>query len=320
MKHKKKITHILIVITFFFLIVFCRPIGKTIDYYVLMELRYQRYYDYFFDKSLTATESGGKQVLEAAISKTVLEKVSFEEFKVFFNALKYRHQRQYSSASISFMDGTGLYIKDCNPNNIVYGKMGVDGRILEKIDDVVYEEGFLTLSKENVDDTKPTKGIYGISTNNRDWDFRDIYLNGDIYSYLDYLSRTNYLIVIASKEDSSLLYTRDLMERMQLLGLEVDLSRKYANSYLAIINPDKQVITEISTDSNSEEHTFVEGEEIYAKSISRYYGGDCSIKINGCEYAQDGRGLNIVVFDMDSNTVIDSVVFDCYRFNGAYRN
>ena len=50
----------------------------------------------------------------------------------------------------------------------------------------------------------------------------------------------------------------------------------------------------------------------YLKSGGRHYDNACSIMINGVEYAQNGRGINIVIFDHVNSTVVDSVVFDTW--------
>ena len=47
----------------------------------------------------------------------------------------------------------------------------------------------------------------------------------------------------------------------------------------------------------------------------------CRISINGTDYALGGRGLSIVVYDHESNQVIDSVRFDtCNADLPAYRD
>lgn len=41
-------------------------------------------------------------------------------------------------------------------------------------------------------------------------------------------------------------------------------------------------------------------------------GNDCSIQLNGREQAKRRRGLNIVVYNQELGSVVDSVCFDTY--------
>lgn len=62
--------------------------------------------------------------------------------------------------------------------------------------------------------------------------------------------------------------------------------------------------------------------KLYQKSNGRSYyeissagyenGNTCSIRIDGTEYAKNMRGINIVVYNHVTKTVVDSVCFDTH--------
>ena len=51
---------------------------------------------------------------------------------------------------------------------------------------------------------------------------------------------------------------------------------------------------------------------LYSSSGGYDSGSGCSIKIDQEEYAKNRRGLNIVVYNLLTQTVIDSICFDTY--------
>ena len=58
---------------------------------------------------------------------------------------------------------------------------------------------------------------------------------------------------------------------------------------------------------------FRDGRSTYEISSGGYDSGSgCSIKIDQVEYAKNKRGLNIVVYNLLTQTVIDSICFDTY--------
>ncbi|MDO5134375.1 MAG: hypothetical protein Q4D81_15565, partial [Eubacteriales bacterium] len=56
----------------------------------------------------------------------------------------------------------------------------------------------------------------------------------------------------------------------------------------------------------------IEGLEVSLASATKKRGNQASIAVGGVEYALDQRGFNIVVYDAETSTVIDSVAFDTH--------
>lgn len=64
-----------------------------------------------------------------------------------------------------------------------------------------------------------------------------------------------------------------------------------------------------------------EKDNIKLISLGANVGGYSSIQIDGIEYSQNNRGLNIVVYDEALKKVVDSICFDtCGSLNGQRMN
>lgn len=142
---------------------------------------------------------------------------------------------------------------------------------------------------------------------------------GNITDYLSYINDSCYSVFISVKDDAANALTEEIVEEMQKLGLNIDLSGKYRNSYYAIIS-DKEIIEDIG-DVKLEKNGVIEDIGLTYSIVSAGYdcGDVSSIIINGNEYSQNSRGLNIVVYNNETNQIIDSVCFDTYDTLGGSR-
>ena len=139
-----------------------------------------------------------------------------------------------------------------------------------------------------------------------------------LHQYLNDLTGKDCVIFIVVNDDAAGSWNSILSEDLHRLGTKVDLAGKYQESYYAVITP-QAVIEDISDSKRVGYSGEIEG---IPYSVSSYgYGsgvGYCSIVINGAEYSQNKRGLNIVVFE--DGKVIDSVCFDtCGAETKVYR-
>ena len=146
----------------------------------------------------------------------------------------------------------------------------------------------------------------------------------DIYQYLDMVRKyKNELVVAISVRDTP---GFELNEKINSLlhdiGCQVSLVDKHWQSYVFMMDGDKVVSEVISKNQERVAYTGT----LYGKSykvVSRSYNrGDISaIQIDGIEYSENRRGLNIVLIDKNLNEVIDTVVFDTHEKNApCYRN
>lgn len=134
----------------------------------------------------------------------------------------------------------------------------------------------------------------------------------DVAEYLEAIRQNTYTIFIAVKDEASYSINEGIIEKMRQLGLSIDLTGKYRNSYYAVISQ-KGVLEEVGTEALSAQGSFRDGRCIYYISSAGYEcGNTCSINLNHTEYAKKQRGLNIVVYDNVYRKVVDSVCFDTH--------
>lgn len=187
----------------------------------------------------------------------------------------------------------------------------------------------------------PAKPYSSVDIMNEKFDLqkkRDIYTNiklnalingrlfctlSEINAYLDMLSQyqQELIILIAVRDTPGFELTEDIDQKLARLGCRHSLIDKHWQSYIFVMDGG-QIISEMI--SKNEERVAYNGTilgKIY-KVVSRSYrkGNIAAIMVDGIDYSENRRGLNIVVLDKNLNAVIDSVVFDthakgipCYR-------
>lgn len=134
----------------------------------------------------------------------------------------------------------------------------------------------------------------------------------DIVEYLEAIRQSTYTIFIAAMDEASNSINESIIEKMRQLGLSVDLTGKWRNSYYAVISQEG-ILEEVGTEALSAQGSFRDGRCIYNISSAGYEcGNTCSINLNHTEYAKKQRGLNIVVYDNVYRKVVDTVCFDTY--------
>lgn len=110
----------------------------------------------------------------------------------------------------------------------------------------------------------------------------------------------------------------------KLLTIKADLESTYRYSYIAIIDGGTVVQELLSKDKAISYEYRIGDNRVYLESsgYNASHSDLTSIKININEIscAVDHRGLNIVVWDKKKDIMIDSVAFDSFNRNIAYRN
>lgn len=107
------------------------------------------------------------------------------------------------------------------------------------------------------------------------------------------------------------------LELLKSLGLKTDLQKTFRHSFLEVIDRG-EVKVEQSSENKLLETEYAFGKH-KVKIISQGFNAapaaisPVSINIDDCEYAVNKRGLNIVVWDIKEERVIDSVCFDTFR-------
>ena len=138
------------------------------------------------------------------------------------------------------------------------------------------------------------------------------------FQFESYLSRlrdcfADKTIFISASDEMSSALTDKEKERLQALGLQTNFSDCYRKSYLAVIE-NGTVIYETSSDDKLSYSGEITGTSIpYSLVSSNYNTGSCAeIIIDNANYARNTRGFNIVVYDTDTQMVLDSVSFDTF--------
>lgn len=139
-----------------------------------------------------------------------------------------------------------------------------------------------------------------------------------LLQYLQCLSHTDYLVVFSACDDASVSVTPSIVEMMQKLGLQVNLTGKLRQGYIAVWNAGNVLYEQISEESLCYDVEDIE-DWIHVESAGFLAGNYSIIEINGRNYSINSRGLNIVVYDKEEKTVVDSVCFDLYEGLDARR-
>ncbi|MDR0411310.1 MAG: hypothetical protein LBH75_04975, partial [Treponema sp.] len=128
-----------------------------------------------------------------------------------------------------------------------------------------------------------------------------------------------YMILTAIKDTTGVFLTDGLADGMRALGFEKDLSferglkKQHHHTYIGVIDRGEVVCEVLSKQREPSCYTAVrDGVAYEAVSKSFPEGNTAVIKIDDTDYAVNRRGLNIVVFDPVTRTVVDSVCFDTH--------
>ncbi|MCD8286035.1 MAG: NAD-dependent epimerase/dehydratase family protein [Clostridia bacterium] len=137
----------------------------------------------------------------------------------------------------------------------------------------------------------------------------------DIYTYFKHLytCRHKLIIILSVKDTPGFSYNKRLDKLLHRLGLKESLINKHWHAYGAVINGGQ--VTEEKISKDDEPVIFdCKASDTTIKVVSMSYnkGNLSEILINGTNYSQNERGLNIVLLDKNLNTVVDSVCFDTH--------
>jgi NAD-dependent dihydropyrimidine dehydrogenase PreA subunit len=140
-------------------------------------------------------------------------------------------------------------------------------------------------------------------------------IEDNLYSYLYMLrSARDCTVFISVKDTPGYKINRPLSATFRSLGLKFDLINKKLSGYIAIIDSGKVIFEEVAPANSPLSFAGVleGGEAIFVESCPLKGGNRSVIRIEGTDYSQNGRGLNIVCYDKKNRKVIDSVVFDTH--------
>lgn len=137
----------------------------------------------------------------------------------------------------------------------------------------------------------------------------------DFKLYLQCLQmlQDDYLIAVSTRHTPGSKMPDDILDKIHTLGF-TGLSRTHLMMYSGVVSRGKTLFDKCADNGMIpvEFSGMVDGQEI--SIISRSWDGGLlsSIKINEEEYSLNGRGINIVVYDLECRVVIDSCNYDAY--------
>lgn len=136
----------------------------------------------------------------------------------------------------------------------------------------------------------------------------------NILKYIDQIKKSldRSLIAISAKDTPGMAYTSELCDKLRSLGLKSDFMHAHWCGYIAVLYRGVVIHEAIRYEEHIKFDMVKDNIRLSVESAPLHKGNRASIQINGVEYAVNGRGLNIVVFDMDKSYVTDSVAFDTH--------
>ncbi len=137
----------------------------------------------------------------------------------------------------------------------------------------------------------------------------------DIKDYIPSLkdNRTGNIIVISVKDTPGLAMNSSIVADLNLLGLKTNLEGQHGHSYVAVINNGSVVYEQLG--QNEEPIVFdtdIGPNRLHITSRVYKNGNEAVIDINGKNYSVNERGLNIVVYNKLTKSLVDSVSFDTH--------
>ena len=119
----------------------------------------------------------------------------------------------------------------------------------------------------------------------------------------------DYAFFFIVKGDSTIGFSTEMRDSLLSLNIQkTPLSLKSGDSYIAYSYKDESYV---EADRDSLVNTFNIGNHIVSLTSCGYYHGNyASVLVDGIECADQGNGLNIVVYDLEEDKVIDSVSYN----------
>ena len=119
----------------------------------------------------------------------------------------------------------------------------------------------------------------------------------------------DYAFFFVVKGDSTIGFSTEMRDSLLSLNIQkTPLSLKSGDSYIAYSYKDESYV---EADRNSLVNTFNINDHIVSLTSCGYYHGNyASVLVDGIECADQGNGLNIVVYDLEEDKVIDSVSYN----------
>lgn len=136
----------------------------------------------------------------------------------------------------------------------------------------------------------------------------------DLDTYLDLLIKIKeeYLIAFSVKDTAGFLISEKSLRKIKLIGM-TEFSNQTQIPFVGLKYAD--ILLQKTGEANTNIDLTWDNNEcmVYLKSQPYKSGNSASIQINESEYAVNIRGINIVVYDLKNDRLVDSVAFDMHH-------
>ena len=161
----------------------------------------------------------------------------------------------------------------------------------------------MSMSDNNDNSVTPTKNGISLIT-----DFKE-YIEA-----VKKLKDENILFLAAVRDTPGIHFKDEYVQLWKELGFRCSLKDKHWCGYIAVTDFKELYFEKLGNKDETVEVTMDAAPGTQIKLLSSPYRGKnrAEIKINGEEFSDNFRGLNLVVYDMENKCVIDTVSFDTH--------
>ncbi len=132
--------------------------------------------------------------------------------------------------------------------------------------------------------------------------------------FIDAYKDSNYAFFFAVKGDSTVGFDEDMQKSLESLSIvETPSDSSTGDSYIAYAY--KGEVYFLTKNASIYETFNLNNHIVTISSAGSMHGNHASILVDGIEYAANGNGLNIVVYDLENDEVIDSVAYNTNSSN-----
>jgi hypothetical protein len=142
-------------------------------------------------------------------------------------------------------------------------------------------------------------------------------MSESIYDFIRKRHTPDNIIFLSAMDEAKENLSKELINYLQQYGSKIE-TLPFRSSYAGVLHDNKIVeaisdLGPVSIKADSTENAPLKGELNYeVKSAGFPLGNISEIKINGLDYSIKGRGINIVVYNINSEKVIDMINFDTH--------
>lgn len=138
---------------------------------------------------------------------------------------------------------------------------------------------------------------------------------------LDRYSNKQYMILMVVCTDYAAGVTDSIQQTLNDIGIDsTPRDTGAASSFYAVINKGKLVKSESSSESALYFNKKLEGHSIDMCSGGQYIGNWADICIDDKSYCTARQGLNVAVYDLENDYLVDSIIYQNYPESMTFRN